>query len=529
MTTKLLKITLASALAVSVASMSAQAKTLRWSSAGDSLTLDPHAQNEGPTHTLAHQMYEGLLHRDMSGQIIPALATSWEVTDNPNVWSFTLREGVKFHDGADFNADDAVFSLKRAMRPTSAMKELLSSVKDVRKAGDFAIEIETDGPNPLLPANLTNMFMMDEDWTKSNGSEEPQDIANGGDNYAARNTNGTGAYKLVSRAVDEKTVLAANPDYWGKGTFPLEVSEIVFTPVQEASTRVSALLSGEVDITLDLPVQDLARVDAADALKVITAPQNRTIFFGMNVGAADLASDNVDGKNPFSDVRVRQAMNMAIDRTAIQRVVMRGQSQPTGVIMPPFVNGWTAELDAFPAADTDKAKALMSEAGYADGFTIVLNCPNDRYINDEAICQAVVGMFGRIGITVNLDSKPKAQHFPLIKNRETDFYMLGWGVPTFDSEYIFNFLAHTTTDKLGSWNGTGYSNADLDSKIVSLASETDLDKRNGTISEIWGELQNETLYLPIHHQVLNWGMSDSINFQVQPENQPHFKFLEYSK
>ena len=528
MTLKTFTKSLTAAAMLSTLSLSANAKTLNWAAAGDSLTLDPHAQNEGPTHTLAHQMYEGLLHRDMAGQIIPSLATEWGVTDNPNVWRFTLRQGVKFHNGADFNADDAVFSLNRAMRPTSAMKELLSSVKEVRKVDDFTIEVETDGPNPLLPANLTNLFMMDEDWTKENGSEEPQDVANGGDNFAARNTNGTGAFKLVSRVVDEKTVLTANPDYWGKGTFPLEVTEINYTPIQAAATRVAALLSGEVDFIQDVPVQDLERVDTADGLKVVKAPQNRTIFFGMNVGDADLPTDNVDGKNPFADKRVREAMNMAIDREAIQRVVMRGQSQPTGVIMPPFVNGWTEALDAYPATDVDKAKAMMADAGYGDGFSIVLNCPNDRYINDEAICQSVVGMFGRIGVTVNLDSKPKAQHFPLIKNKETDFYMLGWGVPTFDSEYIFNFLAHTTTDKFGSWNGTRYSNADLDAKIVSLASETDLDKRNATIGEIWDTVQGETIYLPIHHQVLNWGMKDGIDFSVQPENQPHFKFLKFA-
>ena len=508
-------------------SFPAAANTLNWARVADSLTLDPHAQNEGPTHTLAHQMYEPLLQRDMSGAIIPALATDWAPTDDPNVWRFNLRKDVKFHNGEDFTADDVVFSLNRAMKPTSAMKELLSSVANVTKVDDHTVDITTDGPNPLLPNNLTNLFMVDEGWTLENDAAEPQDIANGGDNYLVRNVNGTGAYKLVSRKIDEKTVLTANENYWGIGTFPLEVTDIVYTPIKSDSTRVAALLSGEVDMVQDLPVQDLGRVSGAEGLKVENAPQNRTIFFGMNVGDDDLTSDNVDGKNPFADKRVREAMNMAIDRDAIKQVVMRGQSEPTGVIMPPFVNGWTEALDAYPAVDVEKAKGLLADAGYGDGFSIVLNCPNDRYINDEAICQAVVGMFGRIGVTVNLDAKPKAQHFPLIKNKETDFYMLGWGVPTFDSEYIFNFLVHTTTDKLGSWNGTRYSNADLDGKIVSLASEVDLDARNATVSEIWGTVQDETLYLPVHHQILNWGMKDGINFQVQPEDQPHIKFLTY--
>ncbi|MTI44750.1 peptide/nickel transport system substrate-binding protein [Roseibium hamelinense] len=528
MNKSLLKLTAAS-LALCAGIGAANAETLRWARAGDSITLDPHAQNEGPTHTLAHQIYEPLLQRDMEAKIIPALATSWAPTDNPNVWEFKLRDGVKFHGGEDFTADDVVFSLNRAMQPTSAMKELLSSIKEVRKVDDSTVHIETNGPNPLLPNNLTNLFIMDSDWAVSNGCEEPQDVAAGGDNPCVRSTNGTGAYVLESRKQDSETVLKQNPDYWGKGKFPLEVTEIIYTPIQESATRVSALLSGEVDLIQDVPVQDLARVGETDGLTLSTAPQNRTIFFGMNLGADDLENDTVEGKNPLADVRVRKAMNMAINRDAIKKVVMREQSQPTGVIMPPFVNGWTEELDAYPDYDVAAAKALMEEAGYADGFGLTLNCPNDRYVNDEAICQAAVGMLGQIGINVNLDAKPKAQHFPLIQNKTTDFYMLGWGVPTFDSEYIFNFLAHTTTDKLGSWNATGYSNPELDAKIASLASETDQEVRNGTIAEIWETLKEDTLYLPVHHQVLNWGMSDTIEFAVQPEDQPHFKFLTYKK
>jgi peptide/nickel transport system substrate-binding protein len=218
-------------------------------------------------------------------------------------------------------------------------------------------------------------------------------------------------------------------------------------------------------------------------------------------------------------------MNMAINREAIQQVVMRGQSQPAGMIAPPFVNGWTAEMDGSVSTDVEAARALMAEAGYSDGFSIQLDCPNDRYINDEAICQAAVGMMAQIGITVNLDAKPKAQHFPLITNGETDFYMLGWGVPTYDSEYIFNFLTHTRGEDRGSWNGTGYSNPEMDAMIQSLASETDLSARNATIQAIWDDVQEQQLYLPIHHQVLNWGMSDAVGIDVSPEDDPKFKFF----
>ncbi|WP_371039141.1 ABC transporter substrate-binding protein [Rhodosalinus sp. FB01] len=504
----------------------ASAETLRWARAGDSLTLDPPAQNEGPTHTLAHQIYEPLIIRDMDGQFQAALATDWAPSaDDPNVWVFNLRQGVKYHDGSEFTAEDVVFSINRAKSEKSNMKELLSSVVEVRAVDDHTVEFVTDGPNPILPANLTNLFMMDKGWAEANGAVEVQDVESGETTFAATNAMGTGAYTLVSREPDVRTVLTQNENYWGKDMFPLEVTEIVYTPIQNAATRVAALLSGEVDFIQDVPVQDLGRVGETEGLVVKTAPQNRTIFFGLNLGADDIANDDVVGANPLADVNVRKAMNLAINREAIQQVVMRGQSAPAGMIAPPFVNGWTAEMDQI-STDVDAAKALMEEAGYADGFSIQLDCPNDRYVNDEAICQAVVGMMAQIGITVNLDAKPKAQHFPLITNGETDFYMLGWGVPTYDSEYIFNFLVHTRGSERGSWNNTGFSTSEIDEMIEMLASETDLEARNEMIATIWEVVQEETLYLPVHHQVLNWGMTDRVGIEVSPEDDPKMKFFE---
>ena len=506
------------AVMISFTMASASAETVRWARAGDAITMDPHAQNEGPTHALNHQIYDSLLQRDMSGAIIPSLATDWSaLPDNPKIWRFNLRKGVTFHNGASFDSEDVVFSLNRARADGSEMKELLSSIKEVRAVDSHVVDIETNGANPLLINNLTNMFMMDKDWSEDNDVTTPHDVAKGETNFATMNTNGTGAFMLVSRSVDEKTVLKANPNYWGKDIYPNQVTEIIYTPIQSSATRVAALLSGEVDIIQDVPVQDLGRVSSTDGLQLATAAQNRVIFLGLNT---------VEG--PTSELKVRQAMNIAINRDSIKKVVMRGQSDPTGVIMPPFVNGWTKELNKYPAYDLDKAKALMAEAGYSSGFDIVLNCPNDRYINDEAICQAAVGMMAQIGINVTLDAKPKAQHFPIAKGGDADFYMLGWGVPTFDSHYIFNYLVHTQTEDRGSWNPTGYSNADVDAMIVSLESETDLSARNDTIAKIWANVQDAQMYLPIHNQVLNWGMKSNIDFDVQPEDQPHFQFLKFN-
>jgi peptide/nickel transport system substrate-binding protein len=405
------------------------------------------------------------------------------------------------------------------------MKELIGSITEVRAVDDYTIEMVTDGPNPILPSNLTNLFIMDKGWTEANDTVNVQDFEGGEITYATTNANGTGPYVLQSREPDVRTVMTRNDNYWGIDQFPMEVTEIVYTPIQNAATRVAALLSGEVDFLQDMPVQDLDRVNNADGLVVKQAPQNRVIFFGMNQGADDIEADDIDGANPLADVRVRKAMSMAINRDAIRQVVMRGQSQPAGMIAPPFVNGWTEAMDSESTTDIEGAKALMEEAGYGDGFSIRLDCPNDRYVNDEAICQAAVGMLGQIGVTVNLDAKPKAQHFPLITDGQTDFYMLGWGVPTYDSEYIFNFLVHGRESDIGTWNGTGFDNDELDAKIESLASNTDLEARNADIADIWRVVQDEQLYIPIHHQVLNWGMSDKVGIEVDPEDQPKVKYF----
>ena len=248
----------------------------------------------------------------------------------------------------------------------------------------------------------------------------------------------------------------------------------------------------------------------------------------MDVGSPELKTSDVKGKNPFADKRVRQAINMAIDREAIQRVVMRGQSVPAGVIAPPFVNGYTKELDALPKVDVDKAKALLTEAGYPNGFSVTLHCPNDRYINDEGICQAAVGMLAKIGIKVNLVAQSEgARTSPLIQKNppETEFYLLGWGVPTYDSHYIFSFLYHTRTGKDGSWNATRYSNPEIDKKIQSLTSEIDLGQaQRHDRRDLEDAAATRRSTSPLHHQMLAYAMKSDLDIQVSPDNSVHMKF-----
>ncbi|HRV77203.1 MAG TPA: ABC transporter substrate-binding protein [Thauera sp.] len=512
-----------------MAATPASAQTVRWAAAGDALTMDPHAQNEGPTHVMNHQVYDSLVFRDQAMKLAPRLATSWKITDDPNVWEFKLREGVKYHNGNPFTADDVVFSILRAKHENSDMKGLLTSVVEVTKVDEHTVRMRTDGPNPLLPNNLTNLFIMDREWSEANKVTLPQNYKAGDETYAVRNTNGTGPFRLVKREPDVRTELERNEDYWGKGSYPMEVAKVVFTPVRSAATRVAALLSGEIDFLLDPPVQDLERLSAAKGIVVRSGPENRTIFFGMNQGATELRSSDVKGRNPFADKRVREAMNIAINREAVRRVVMRGQSVPAGIVAPPFIDGYDKAMDVVPAPDVARAKALLAEAGYPDGFAVTLSCPNDRYVNDEAICQAATGMFGQIGVKARLDARPKSIHFAELPKGELDLYMLGWGVPTMDSHYVFHYLYETRTDKGGSWNVTGYSSPRVDELTKAMNREIDLGKRAGMVAETWKTVQDDIVYLPIHHQMLNWAMKDDIDFPVQSENYPYFKLLKYRK
>ncbi len=512
------------AAAMIVSGSAALAETVRWARVTDALTMDPHSQNEGPTHTLNHHIYETLVGRDDDGTLTQRLATDWGISeDDETIWVFTIREGVKFHDGSDMTVEDVVFSLDRARTTPSGMAALHAAVEEVIAVDDTTVHVRMAGPAPLYVQNLTNTFIMSKAWAEANGVETAPNFAAGEEAYSVRNTNGTGPYRMVERDPEVRTVLQVFEDHWDEAP---AVTEIIYTPISEAATRVAALLSGEVDIVQDVPVQDIARLEQTDGIRVVRGPENRNIFFSYDMTSDTLASSDA-ATNPFAEPLVREAMALALDRNAIRQVVMRGESQPSAAPLPPFVNGWTEEMDAFGDPDLARARALMEEAGFADGFSVQLDCPNDRYLNDESICQALVGMMAQIGIRVDLNAQTRSLHFPLIENWETDFYLLGWGVPTFDSQYVFDFLVHTREGSYGSFNGSRYSNPELDAKIQSLATMTDLEARDAVIAEIWDEVMEERIFLNVHNQVLAYAMRDGINLDVHPENQPRMTTVSF--
>ncbi|NYT63739.1 ABC transporter substrate-binding protein [Alcaligenaceae bacterium] len=492
------------------------AKTLRWASQGDILTLDPHAQNEGLTIAASSYVYDTLVAYDKDFKLSPALALSWDQPD-PNVWRFTLRQGVKFHDGAPFTADDVMFSIKRALAPTSNFKAYVNGISDAKVIDDHTVEIITNGPNPVLLRQLTNVFIMNRAWSEKNNAAAPQDFSKKEEAFSARNTNGTGAYMLKSRDIDVKTVFVENPDWWGKPGKVGNVTEVVYTPIKQNATRTAALLSGEIDFVLDPAAQDLARI--SQQAKVVEGNEYRTIYLGLDQKSPELKYSNIKGKNPFADVRVREALYRAIDVDAIKKAVMRGSSSPTGTMIAPQVHGWDQNLAQRTAYDPEKSRNLLKEAGYADAIEFTLDCPNNRYINDEAICQAVVGMWAKVGVKATLNAMPRATYFPKVQSFDSSAYLFGWGVPTFDALYTLQSLIRSKGEGAdGSFNFGGYANAEADALIDKIKVEVDTQKRDAAIKKVLAIHASEFGHIPLHDQVIPWAMRKNVNVVHRADN-----------
>ncbi|MCK5362002.1 MAG: ABC transporter substrate-binding protein, partial [Gammaproteobacteria bacterium] len=349
---------------------------------------------EGPNNTMKHNFYEGLIHRSYDLSLHPALATDWKQTD-PLTWRFNLRKGVKFHNGNPFTADDILISLERIRKPASNMTFVVTSIDKIVKIDDHTIDIVTKQPDPTLLLNLPNFWIMDKEWLEANNAMEIQEGAVVS-TYANLNVNGTGPFKLVEWVPDTRTVLVPNPDWWN--TPQHNLTKAIFQPIGNASTRVAALLSGDIDLMYPVPLQDIARLNSTPGVTALQGPELRTIFLGFDQHRVELMDMPGSGKNPFLDVRVRKAFYQAIDIEAIHRVVMRKASKPTGLMIAEGINGFQPDMNKRFPYDPAVARKLLADAGYAQGFSVTFDCPNDRYVNDEAICLAIVPMLKRIGI-----------------------------------------------------------------------------------------------------------------------------------
>ncbi len=501
-----------------------KAATFKWANDGDVNAMDPATRQETVQLSFLSNIYEPLVRRNRTLGLEPSLATSWEQT-SPTVWRFHLRPGVKWQDGSPFTADDVVFTLKRIQAKDSSMRAPMSPVKEARKIDDMTVEFETFEPDPIFLQEQTNLLIMSKAWCEAHNATEPVTIGKE-DNYALHNAMGTGPYRLVSREPDRKTVVEANPLWWDK--LQGNADRVEFNVISSAPTRVAALLSGEMDMIYSVPPQDIARIKAAPGLKILQTPELRTIYLGFNLTRDELKTSDIKGKNPWRDQRVREAVALAIDEPTIVSRVMLGLGHPTWEMWGKGVNGYNEALDVRPKVDPAKAKQLLAEAGYPNGFKVTLDCPNDRYVMDEQICTAIVSMLARVGIKTDLIAQTKTKFFTKIlsPNYDTDFYLLGWTPATYDANNVLYTLLGTRNGKRGEVNSGGYSNPTLDGLIDRIGVETDQAKRDALITQSIGILQKDLPTIPLHQQVIVWAAKQNIEMAQPADNYLPFRFVQ---
>lgn len=497
------------------------AKTLRWAAQGDYLTGDPHAQNEGLTNSINGHVYEGLVTRGKKLEIVPQLATSWKMV-NPTTWVFNLRKNVKFHDGTPLTADDVVFSLLRAQGESSTFRVYANGVGVPSKIDAHTVQLVTPVPNPVQLEMLVNLFVMSKAWAQKNNCLKAQDTKNNEESYASRNANGTGPFKLVRRDPDVKTILKKNDAWWGiaEKRFEGNVTDVIFTPIQNDATRISALQSGNLDFVLDPALQNLEQLKQNPALKVIVGPEIRSIFFGMDQFRDELQYSDVKGKNPFKDIRVRRALYQAIDADSIKKQVMRGYSVPTGIVhAAPDTAGIPVANQKRLSYDVATAKKLLTEAGYPKGFSVTLDCPNNRYINDERICLAVAGMLAKIDVKVTVNAMPRVVYFAKQEKFDTSFYMLGWGGSTTDPIFTLQPVFHSLSKAGdGTYNYGRVSDPKLDTMIDTLKGEMDAKKRHGMLIEAMKYHTDQIYHIPLHRQMIPWAARANVDVVHRSDN-----------
>jgi peptide/nickel transport system substrate-binding protein len=525
MNKKILSVILMLSAFVVGAATEAEAKTFRYSTSGDVLGLDPYTNNEGPNNAMKDNLYEGLIHRSYDLSLHPSLATDWKQTD-PMTWRFNLRKGVKFHNGNAFTADDVLISLKRIREPNSSLKFAVASVDKIVKVNDHAIDIITRYPDPTLLLNLPLFWIMDKEWLEAN---KGMDIQEGAvvSTFVNLNVNGTGPFKLVERIPDTRTVLVPNPDWWG--TPKHNLTKAIFQPIGNASTRVAALLSGDIDLMYPVPLQDIARLKSTPGVSVMQGPELRVIFLGFDQHRDELMDMPGSGKNPFRDVRVRKAFYQAINIKAIHRVVMRKASTPTGLMIAEGINGFQPGIIKRFPYDPKAAKKLLADAGYPNGFPVTLDCPNDRYVNDEAICLSIIPMLKRIGIDAKLNAQTKSLHFEKIGRKQgynTSFYMLGWTPGSYDVHNPLVQLMSLDGEGQGTWNGGRYTNPRLEELTDLIGSEMDVDKRNTMIREAFKIHHNDVGHIPLHQQALAWGVGKRVKeVKQRPQDDVDLRYV----
>ncbi len=491
---------------------SAGAKTLKVGLDADPVSLDPQVQLSGGMLQLSHWVFDPLVRWTPDMKFEPRLATKWERLDDLTM-RFYLRKGVKFHSGNTFTAKDVKWSFDR-MGKSADFKGLLEPFEGCFIVDDYTVDIKTKKPYALLLNMATYFFAMDSKfYTGTDANGQPKDmILKIGESFALNNASGTGAFIVTKREHNVVLEMERNPNYWDKNS-PGNVTKFILTPIKENATRVAALLSGDVDFINPVPPQDFKRVEKDPKLNLVMINGGRIITFQMNQNR----------NKALANTKVRQAIVHAVNNTGIVKKIMKGKATAAAQQGPEGYMGYKESL--VPRYDLDKAKALMKEAGYENGFEVTMMAPNNRYVNDAKIAEATAQMLGKIGIKVNLKTMPKAQYWNEFDARAADIMMIGWHSDTEDSGNFSEFLMMCENKETGYGQyNSGYCNPKVDELTIAAQSETDMKKRAEILQEIEQILYDDAAFVPFHWQNHAYGAKKNLNLKgvLNSQNFPYF-------
>ncbi len=481
--------------------------------------MDPHAVASAYNARVLQQIYEPLVGRDERFRLEPRLALTWEPMEGG--WRFKLRQGVKFHDGTPFTADDVVFSVERGLTPESQLRVALPNVTGVRKVDDFTVDLLTSNPSPVLPLAITNFRVMSRAWAVKHHVERPQNFNAKEETFATRNANGTGPFMLKAWVPDTKTVLEANPSYWGKRS---NLTEVQYLVVSTAATRMAGLISGEIDFVIDPALQDVEKLRRSAGIVIGQATGLQAQYMSFDVKSEKLKYGEANGRNPFRDLKVRQAVRHAIDVRALQSKVMRGMGSIGSALFSSAVDGWDARFAEPAAYDPERSKKLLAEAGYANGFSVTLDCSTAAPA--DAICQAVAGMLARVGIRVTHQPLPFNLLLPKVTKGDSSMFVIGWQPLTADAEGVLVPLAHTPNARGdGQYNNGGYSSAKVDAAIDAARVVPLWEKRTRMLAEAMTTLDAEAAFVPLSYRNIIWAMSRKVKTPVMPNDSLDLRFV----
>jgi len=464
----------------------AEEKSVTIGLTSDPSHLYPLAGEELSSNIMYYHLYDPLVKRGADLSFGPGLAESWENVDE-TTWRFKLRSGVTFHNGNAFTASDVVFTVGKAK--ASIRPGLVANIASITAVDDLTVEIKTPKPYAVLPNDLAELLILDEEYTIATGDEQ-MDLK----------PMGTGPYMLQEWIKEEKLVLKAFDNYWAGAPV---IKTVTFRPITNPATRTAALLTGEVDVIQDLAVRDVDRVKKEDRFNVITRPSLLNVVLAMDTRAE---SPTIEGKNPMTDQRVREAIARAIDVDAINKIVMNGLATPSDQYVPSSHIGYVEGMnfrEMYPL-DIEKAKALMAEAGVPDGFTMTLDATNNRYINDAQIAQALASMLAKVNITLKLNIMPKSNFWGYIRvpTEKSSFIMSGWDVPAGDAGSMYAALFYTRgkKDGYGQVNRGSYSNPEVDALVDKADSTPDVAQRDAYLQQATKILLADIPMIPVHYE-----------------------------